>query len=404
MPNTWLDLSELVAGLCLGESLDPDVVNVSTVQPPYDVIVRELQKDTPIHEIMNKVGISHINTARTAAATIKEGLPLDWVSALEQSALRSEVGIVLQRQAKLLERGDEPDMGDLQSALRRLEDGRTGFISLADIVPEATIWKPTYYEPVDLVTGGIPSAGLTILAGPPGTGKTGLFLKMMGKCAVKRKKTALVSLEMTNSQIAYRMMDIDSSLSETSKRYMMFQDTMMNADRIYAEVSRLTAQDDYHMIGVDFADLAVVGESGTSQIEHVYLTLKALAKKTNVPIVLLAQLNQGYTGGIPRVNHLRWSRLAEALSDLILLIYNPLRIWADSANSDKRLPAHPGFGWLIFGKSKFGLPLIDPSQGSIGASLIQWDGKAAWGDEMVKWASLTTVHADGVDDYEYEEV
>lgn len=369
--------------------MNPDVVPVQSVHPPYDVVVRGLQQGKKVHDLIEVVGISHITTARTAAATIKEGLPLDWVRALEKSAVRARVGETLKIQAKELERGQAPDMAELQQAIRNLENGSTVFTPLSEITPDVAIWRPTYFDPIDEVTSGIPDAGLTVLAGPPGTGKTGLFLKIMAKCAKKRKKTALVSLEMTNSQIAYRLMQLDPDLSPTSKKYMYFSETMMDADKIYTEVSKLTAQEDLHIVGVDFADLAVIGESGTSQIEHVYLTLKGLAKKTGVPIVLLAQLNQGYTGGIPRVNHLRWSRLVEAVSDLILLIYNPLRIWADSNNPDPRLPPSYGHGWLIFGKSKFGLPMIPPEQGSIGASLISWDGKTAWGDEMVSWRPLT---------------
>jgi hypothetical protein len=75
--------------------------------------------------------------------------------------------------------------------------------------------------------------------------------------------------------------------------------------------------------------------------------------------------------------------MADALSALILLIYNPNRIFVD-LGTDARLPVLDGRGYLIVGKSRFGLA----HEEGLGAVQIEWDGKAAWGNESLGWFLL----------------
>jgi replicative DNA helicase len=117
----------------------------------------------------------------------------------------------------------------------------------------------------------------------------------------------------------------------------------------------------------------------------IYRTLSMLAKKTGIPVVLISQLNRAtYTGGVPKVNHLRYSGMAEAMSALILLIYNPSNIYAGFTPTTE-LATVLGYGYLIVGKSRFGF-----KHGGPGAIQIGWSKEDAsgWADEDNGWFNL----------------
>ena len=71
--------------------------------------------------------------------------------------------------------------------------------------------------------------------------------------------------------------------------------------------------------------MLVEGEQSEAVMGVIYRSLAMLAKTTGVPVILICQLNRTqYTGGIPKINHIRYSGMAEMMSSLILLLYNPL--------------------------------------------------------------------------------
>lgn len=383
----WLDVSEMVAGMIIQEEISPDAVTPGMLHPPFDVLIRGLQQKKELSEMIQEVGYRAIGDARVAASAVDTALPINWLRQLEISAARAQASDTLRRASRKLERGEEADMAEVMRVLRQSQEGYQDLAPLSKTDPATKIWVPTFYRPIDKYIGGIPDAGLTTVGGPPGTGKTGLAIKILTKIAKRKKKGVLFSLEMTRAQIAKRQLEIEAS-SEKTRSYILVSEAMLNIDQIYARASSKASEEDIYLIVIDFADMVIKGESGTSSMEYVYRTCKALAKNTGVPVMLLAQLNEKYTGGIPKVNHLRWSRLAEALSDLILLIYNPDQLWAD-VGSDTRLSAVEGAGYIIVGKSKFGLNTEEENVYGIGAIQVAWDGKASWGDRALGWFSLT---------------
>lgn len=182
-------------------------------------------------------------------------------------------------------------------------------------------------------------------------------------------------------QVLKRMMEIGSPSKSALKR-IYCSDQSLTMSQIYAEAATACANGDVAFIGVDFADLVIRGETTSGAMEDVYRNFAILAKHVGVPILLLAQLNDKYVGGIPQVNHLRWSRMAEALAALIILIYNPGRIMVDQGEGSRTnwLDVVPGRGYLLCGKSRFGT-----KQGALGAIQVAWDGAASWGDKSLGW-------------------
>ena len=221
------------------------------------------------------------------------------------------------------------------------------------------------------------------------TGKTSLLVKLIASMARTGKKVLFYTLEMTGGQISQRVIDIESDTQhETYKKNVTISSDILNVEEICTEASRVVATDDYGMIAIDFADLMLSEKEEEGNVAHMYRSVARLAKKTGVATVLLSQLNRSYAehGGIPRIHNIRWSGLAEAMAALILLIYNPNQIYGAPPSKNTPLIAHPGRGYVIVGKSRFGY-----KQGSVGAIDIEWDGKVAWGDEAMGWMPLSSV-------------
>jgi len=106
----------------------------------------------------------------------------------------------------------------------------------------------------------------------------------------------------------------------------------------------------------------------------IYRSLAMLAKTTGVPVILVCQLNRTqYTGGIPKINHIRYSGMAEMMSSLILLLYNPSVTVAD-VQANAILPFFSDKGYIIIGKSRFGF-----KRGKPGAVQVDFKGETGWG-------------------------
>jgi replicative DNA helicase len=260
--------------------------------------------------------------------------------------------------------------------------------------PKAVIWRPTFYEPVDKYLQGLPESSLVTVGGPPGTGKTTFLLRLLIEAAKNSRRTAFFSLEMNMNQIAHRMLEVEKKLSKKERALILTTDSMHTHDEIYAHASKLaTTYPDLYMIGVDFADMIVPERRSyneVAQIDEIYRTMAGLAKKIGVPVVVLSQLNYNYVGGRPRLNHLRGSRLIEALAAVVILLYNPEQVDVDQGQGkrDNTLPFYPGKAYIQFAKSRYGFV-----RGTTGAVRVAWDGARGWGaeDGVDGWTSLASV-------------
>lgn len=392
----WRDLSEQVAGLTL-KSLDkkskyflpPDAVNPNTLCEPYNAVVPMVREGKDIAFISVEVGVEAINAALNAADSINQEIPaIQWLKALEKVAAKATAAYKLKPYLKQLEEGDE--IGDFATILKIFNDLDMGFqelVPMSKVDGTAPVWVKTGFAPWDDNFYGLPEASLTIIGASPGVGKTSLMLEVVKRMILlkenKKKQAAIFTLEMTMSQLTHRMLDI-ADLKEADKERILLGDGSYNIHEIYAAASRACAQHNLCVIAIDFADQIVEGEQTEATMGIIYRTLAMLAKKTGVPVVLLSQLNrEAYlNGGIPRVHHLRYSGLAEAMAGLIILLYNPKNI-SMSVSKDNPLPATSGKGYLIVGKSRYGYVHGEP-----GAVMVDWNGEEGWGDTTLGFFSV----------------
>jgi hypothetical protein len=376
-----LELSELVFGLVLAGKIPPDFLNASLLSPPYDrgaKLIKNHGRDET--ELMDRLGFEAINAAKTAAASAP--VDIDWLKLLEITAGREQLAQIFEKETKRLRNGEDCDEMRILAAMNTRKAMSNRYKTWDTIDPEEGVWRPSYYAPFDENFGGIPEAGVTVVGASPASGKTSLLVQLAAGGARHQKHSLIYTLEMLSTQLLYRALQV-APLTKTERSYIISCDEMIGIDEIAVDAARIAAEKDLHIIGIDFADLVIVGDEDEQKMAHVYFMCQWLAKTTKVPVVLLAQLNRNYVGGIPRVHHLRYSGLAEALCSMILLLYNPSGTFSDTGK-DVRLPPMEGRAYILQGKSRFGF-----KNGCVGALDIEWDGYAGWGTRVWNWIPLS---------------
>lgn len=384
-------LSEVVVGLALRgpreKGLSANAVDPNKVAAPYNAILLDIRENFDTTELIAKHGFQPVNACIQAAELVSDKADVNWIQLLERSAVMADAGQRLKRLSHKMERGEDVDIGRILSILQNLHDDRMDFVALSEVEPEEQIWTPSHYAPLDHFVGGLPKGGLTIVGAPPGIGKTTLLIRMMVNAAKAGVKVGFFSMEMTLRQIAMRFIEVDGKMTKAQKKRILASEDVCAADEVYAKATRLVgANPDLGLIGIDFADLMVVGEQSEQIMGDIYKTMAVLAKRTGVPVVLLSQLSRRYEGGLPRVSHLRYSGMAEAVSSLVLLLWNPDNLWVDTGagKATNPLPYIPGAAYIIVGKSRFGF-----KQGGVGAFAVPWDGELGWGSKPIgDWLPL----------------
>ncbi|MEE4162916.1 MAG: replicative DNA helicase [Woeseiaceae bacterium] len=242
--------------------------------------------------------------------------------------------------------------------------GRQGFKSLKQILPETvdridllhqsdgsiTGISSGYHE-FDKMTAGLQPGDLVIIAGRPSMGKTTLAVNIAENAAIgARVPTAIFSMEMPSSQLAFRMISSLGRVDQTHLRTGNFPDEdwsrintavqlMSDAPifiddtaglaptEIRARARRLQREHGLGLIVVDYLQLMQVPgnmENRATEISEISRSLKALAKELSVPVIALSQLNRSVeqrTDKRPVMSDLRESGAIEQDADMIIFIY-----------------------------------------------------------------------------------
>lgn len=372
------ELSELVAGKLCTREIASIAVNAADLTPPYDEIAKYVQsnKSWTLESLIEDVDYYLVERAMSVADSTTD-LPADWPKMLHTSAVRFDVGSSLMLRANELLRGESVDSAEIIQAAYKLEGASKQIMKASEIVPGIAPFQRTFWAPVDTHIGGIPKASLTVVGAPPGVGKTSLLIRMAVAAAQNGKRSLIFSMEMTGQQLLHRMLQLETGLTMEQRELILIADDIMTPAQVASLASVIT--DDLYFVGIDFAELMLVGDGSSSEsvMAQVYLTLARAAKITGIPFVLLSQLSRGYVGGIPGINHLRYTGMAEALSSLILLLYNPSAIFVNQS-SGGALPRIAGQGYIIVGKSRYGHN--HPGHGRF-AIQCDWGGKTGWGTD-----------------------
>lgn len=389
------DVTEIVFGLLVHRKIDPAFVVADHLwSDVYQEGLRYMQSTSDWNQagLIDRIGITPITNAEAAVGRI-EGEAQSYIEVLELSYRRSYKADVFHREAKKLERGGESDDTKILEVLNT--DYNTSIFVRGDEIEEGPQpHRLTYYDPIDKFCGdpghpeirGVPEASLIIIAGMPGFGKTTILAQILGNMAKAGKKSLFFSLEMTSKQAVNRIIGTTGVTKDERKNIRVAQN-LMTSGRIRAIAEREIARDkDIYAVGIDHAEYAIApGEVNESAVGQVYKDCAALAKSTGVPVFLIGTLNRLANSGIPRINQIRYSSMAEYAAANIVLLYNPNQTDTDIGKSDQ-LPIFDGEGYLILGKCRYGF-----REGGPGAIRVPFDGTFGWGDKAISWVSLSSV-------------
>jgi len=190
-----------------------------------------------------------------------------------------------------------------------------------------------------------------------------------------RKAVAVFSMEMSASQLAFRLI---SSLGRINQQHLRTGDlaeeewprvtsaiTMLSEVKIFiddtpalspgelrARSRRLKREHDLGLIVIDYLQLMQVPgntENRATEISEISRGLKALAKELDVPVIALSQLNRSLEQRAdkrPMMSDLRESGAIEQDADLIMFIYRDEYYNPDSPDK--------GLAEVIIGKQRNG--------------------------------------------------
>ena len=205
---------------------------------------------------------------------------------------------------------------------------------------------------------------------------TTLALNMAEYAALKTKKAvAVYSMEMSASQLAFRLISSIGRINATRLRTGQLEDEdwsrvnmaikmlsdvkifiddtpALSPDVLRSKARRIKREHDLGLIVIDYLQLMTVpgtGENRATEISEISRSLKALAKELNVPVIALSQLNRGLesrTDKRPVMADLRESGAIEQDADIIVFIYRDEYYNKESADR--------GLAEVIIGKQRNG--------------------------------------------------
>ena len=210
---------------------------------------------------------------------------------------------------------------------------------------------PTGFTQLDKDTNGFHPGQLVIIAARPGLGKSTLALDIAREAAINKKMaTAIFSLEMSQTEIAMRLLSAETGIYLQSMRSGSITDNEwaiiaerrsaisaapliiddspnLNIVEIRAKCRRMLKEYDLKMVIIDYIQLMTSGkkvENRQQEVSEFSRSLKLLAKELKVPVVALSQLNRKSEEGTnrkPELSQLRESGSLEQDADIVVLIH-----------------------------------------------------------------------------------
>ena len=204
---------------------------------------------------------------------------------------------------------------------------------------------PTGFSTLDYLTlGGFNAGNLVILAARPSVGKTAIMLQMVRAAAMAGKSVNLFNLEMTNTELAQRLV-VSTSLVRPSEiargdvnweafeyasaqftsKPIFLNDVAHTFDEIRSQISMNSMAGKCDIAFIDYLGLIQLDTRGNTlaqAIAECTKGLKNLAKECKIPIVLLCQLNRASASEkrAPELYDLRDSGSIEQDADIVLML------------------------------------------------------------------------------------
>jgi replicative DNA helicase len=333
-------------------------------------------------------------------ASLTEGLPRrpsieDYVRIVKDKSLLRQAIAESGRVGALA--GDHPGsveevLAEAESAFRRIAGKAvtSGLTSIADYVKSnyscidrvfehsaRLAGIPSGFARLDHLTAGFQPKELTILGARPSIGKTAVAGNIAMHVAMAGRTVAFFSLEMPSKALIDRMCCAQGGVDLQAHRHGRLSDAQKHhylralaeiadaplyiddqpgqtAASIEAKAARLQSSAGLDLVIVDYLGLMAAERKGVENREQavaeISRAMKGLAKRLNVPLVLLSQLNRELhkrTDKRPILSDLRESGAIEQDADLVLFLHR-------EEYYNREDPSLKGKGELIVAKARNG--------------------------------------------------
>ncbi|PIU42271.1 MAG: replicative DNA helicase [Candidatus Omnitrophica bacterium CG07_land_8_20_14_0_80_42_15] len=326
-------------------------------------LIDKLKKDNILDEIGGSSYLTSLTTAVPTAANITHYAKI----VKEKSLLRNLINTATQIVTESYENQGEID-NLLDKAERLIFDitndkVETKFVPLKEIIKDSievidSLYQrkenvtgiPTGYHDLDVMTAGLQSSDLIIIAGRPSMGKSAFVTCIAEHIGIIEKiPVAFFSLEMSKEQLVQRMLcsharvdahkvrtgflsqsdwpRLTNAAGKLSEAPIFIDDSPgLSVLELRAKARRLKSQHDIRLVVVDYMQLMQGpprSESRQQEISEISRSLKALARELNVPLIGVSQLSRAVeqrSDHRPQLSDLRESGAIEQDADLVMLL------------------------------------------------------------------------------------
>lgn len=219
---------------------------------------------------------------------------------------------------------------------------------------------------LDAKNGGFMPGNVIVIGARPGVGKSAFMGQLAMNMAKNKKKVGIISLEMSNNEIAGRLAALDTGIDFQRIYRNLFQDenqqrrfydkissetlnlpiyvsdtTRVNTIDIRAKADKLKAKHGLDILFIDYLQLVSADQPKNKTRENVISEIsrstKIMAKELGIPIVILCQLNRESTkrtgdSRYPVLSDLRESGAIEQDADVVMFLH---RDWVSGITKDE---------------------------------------------------------------------
>ena len=207
----------------------------------------------------------------------------------------------------------------------------------------------TPFAKLNEITGGLQGGELSIVAGQSGMGKTTFAMNVANHIA-QNHRVGIFSLEMNKKKVTNRTLaelseveyqklkkkiinnkeaDVIQDVADLlyQKNNLLINDTAgLTINEIRSDARKMKKKEGIELAVVDYDDLIHGGEGENEALrkQNIARSLRNMAKELDVHVMLLCQINRGYSkrqDKRPKMSDLKGSSGLENAADLIMMIY-----------------------------------------------------------------------------------
>lgn len=328
----------------------------------YITLTDELEKNNVLNAVGGAQFIMSLTNVVPSAAHWNE-----YVEIVKRCAVNRSLILSCDKVLQKAYNGDEDSLGDAEKRIFELaEKGQNS--SLDHIEPYLDVVMEKFREinksggevqgitsgfyAIDDITRGWQKSDLILIAARPAVGKTALSMNFIVNAALKKKKCAVFSLEMSKAQLVQRIIcsvagvDMGAALGgklqsndwtklfnamNTLKECEIYIDdsTLNTPSDILSKCRKLKREQGLDLIMIDYLQLMYSDkktDNRQQEVSDISRRMKILAKELNVPVLLLSQLSRAVesrTSKKPVLSDLRESGAIEQDADIVMFIHKP---------------------------------------------------------------------------------